>query len=57
MWVSLLNVLWTLFMNTHQISACVFVQPSLMKIHQASLLDAEWTKFVNTVNMCFTLMK
>jgi len=29
-------------MNTYQISAFVFVQPSFMKIHQASLIDAEW---------------
>jgi hypothetical protein len=44
-------------MNTYQILAFVFVQPSFMKIRQASLIDAEWITCVNTVNMCFALMK
>lgn len=41
----------------YEISAFVFVQPSFVKIHQASLIDAERIAYVNTVNMCFTLVK
>jgi hypothetical protein len=32
----------------------IYVQPSFIKIHRESFVDAEWEiTFVNTVNICF----